>query len=447
MKKKLLLGALAAVWTAGLTGCKVENDYIFGDISTKRITDYIEACDAVLEEAPHGWKLVYFTDTTQYGAYTFLLDFKEGNRVDMRWDENADATNSSYSFNTSQGPVLNFDSYSLLHRLADPDPSVAGGKAGIGYKGEFEFVIQGVAPTRDTVYLFTKKEKVPVMFTRAAEADWARLDDCYTMARRFEVDYDSPFYRYMTVGGQNALVFYSQKLRMAYFAWEEGDGETVAIKMPWSLTPDGIRLARPITVGGVTFSEMTIGADMQLRLLNASEEGTFFRTGGYTDRCLLRFPGSVEASRRIDGFNLMEYGRGLSQMIDEAEGHGSEDFRFYWNLGGQAAGEVYLQTTGGVAKYAGLYVPNVVDDGVGDQVVFDIADATGRTVVEGAVNNDDNLWFMSYYRYDQINRGTMGRHFLDPDGFTVIDFGGQFLMVRNGNNMAWALYSTKEGLN
>lgn len=444
IKKILFLGVLVSA--VCMTGCKVTNDYIFDDISTQRITDYIEACNEVLGEAPHGWKLVYYPDTTQYGAYTFLMKFKEDNRVDMRWDGNDDATESSYSFNSSQGPVLNFDTYSLLHRLADPDPNVAGGKAGIGYKGEFEFVIREVAPTKDTIYFLTKKEKIPVAFTHAKQEDWDRLDECYTMANRFEVNYDAPFYHYLQIGDKVAFLFYSQKLRMAYIAYEEGAGRTVALKLPWALTPDGIRLSKPVTFAGVTFSELTIGSDLKLRLLNASQEGAFFRAAEYTDKCLLRFPGSVEASKKVDGFNLVEYGRGMSQMIDEAVRHNSHDYRFYWNLSGQAAGEVYLKAAGGMAKYAGLYVSDIVDDGVGDQVVFSIADAAGRTVIDGAVNNTDNMWFGGYYRYDLINKGAMGRHFLDEGGFTVIDFGEQMIMVRNGNNMAWALYSKKEGL-
>lgn len=453
---------MPALW---MTGCEVKNDYIFEDISTHRITEYIEACDAVLEEAPSGWKFVYYPDTSQYGGYTFLMKFKENNRVEMQWDGSDEVTESAYSFNASQGPVLSFDTYSLLHLLSDPNPAAAGGKAGLGYKGEFEFVIDRVAESGDTVYLHTKNGKLPVFIAHATETDWNRLDECQAVVRNFQIDYesDTKFYRYLELNGQAALIFYSLKLRMAYFAYPESGAKTVAMKLPWALTPDGIRFNRPVTFAGVTFSGLTateVGEGMQLGLLDASSGhgATFVRADSTREVCRFRFPGSVASSRRTEGFNLIEYGSGMSSMVREAEGYGSQDFRFYWNFSGQAAGEVYLQTAGGVAKYAGLYVTNVadipnvdtddrIDYSTGDQVVFTIADAAGRTVVSGAVNNDDNMWFMRYYRYDLLNNGLMGRHFLDTKGFTVIDFGGQFVMVRNSDNRAWGLYSPKEGRN
>ncbi len=284
-----------------LGGCKIVDDAVFDDISTQRITDYIEACDAVLGEAPAGWKLVYYPDDTQYGAYTFLMEFnKETNEVLMLWDGSAHYSESTYSFNTSRGPVLNFDTYSVLHLLADPNPDVAGGKAGIGYNGEYEFAIKGVSDDKDEIYLETKKGRLPVTLVHADPEDWDSLSECIEMQERFvENQADNQrFYRYLEIDGQSALFFYSPTMRMAYIAYAESETETAALKIPYRITSEGIRFNEKVTFAGVTFEGFSIDEGGILSLLDPSSDAavTFTGAASNTERCRLKFWGSVESS-------------------------------------------------------------------------------------------------------------------------------------------------------
>jgi hypothetical protein len=424
---------MASLWT----GCTVTTDYLFDELSTHRITQYVEACDKVLKEWSEGWKMVYYPDTSQYGAYTFLIDFQEGGRVKMAWDGDKDTTESAYGFNTSQGPILAFTTYSLLHKLADPDPSVFGGAAGVGLEGEYEFIIKEV--TDERIDLVTRQKKRPVSLVRATRDEWDQLDDNRVIVNRFEVDRELPFYQYIEVGGQKACFLYSQKLRMAYLAYPEGD-QTIVARLPWESTPTSIRFIRPVTLGGITFSEVTMNANKQLRIADVpGTTGRFYRTTGRADRCELRFPGAVEASRKHDAYNLVERGVELDYLTPP--GHGIEYFRFYWNLVGYAAGELYIRNgngeTGiqGIALMAGLYTSNIVEDGIGDQVTF-VQHTNSQS--SGAIGFELNNWFGIVYF-----RGTLSGYMANASGFTVIPFGDQFYMIRNSDNRQWALYSRK----
>ncbi|MDR1274688.1 MAG: DUF4302 domain-containing protein [Odoribacteraceae bacterium] len=429
MKKAIIVTMIgfATLWT----GCSVTTDYLFDELSTHRITQYIEDCDKVLKEWPDGWKMVYYPDTSQYGAYTFLLDFNEEGRVKMAWDGDKDTTESAYAFNTSQGPVLAFTTYSLLHKLSDPDPSVFGGAAGVGFEGEYEFIIREV--TDERIELVTRQRKRPVTLVRATRAEWDQLDENREIVSRFAVDRELPFYQYIEVGGQKACFLYSQKLRMAYLAYPEGD-RTVTYRLPWESTPTSIRFVRPVTLGGVTFSEVTMNASKQLRIADVpGTTGRFYRTANSGARCELRFPGAVRASQKNDAYNLVERGVALDFLVPP--NHGIEYFRFYWNLVGYAAGELYIRNTQGIALMAGLYVSDIVADGIGDQVTFV---RHPSTQLSGAIDQELNLWFGVTYAFR-----TLTGYMTDASGFTIIPFGDQFYMIRNVDNRQWALYSRK----
>ena len=72
-------------WALIALACSVDNDYIFDDISTHRLNQFIDECNEELVTAEHGWKFVYYPDTTQYGGFTFLMRFSaEGRCMEVR---------------------------------------------------------------------------------------------------------------------------------------------------------------------------------------------------------------------------------------------------------------------------------------------------------------------------------------------------------------------------
>lgn len=424
----ILIGMLTFV-----AGCEVKNDYVFDDISTHRITKYIEECEAVLQKAPHGWKLVYYPDTSQYGAFTFLMKFHDGNRVKMEWDGDDEMTESNYAFNTSQGPILSFGTYSLLHKLADPTPDVIGGKPGLGFGGEYEFLIQNVGEQK--IEFLTKKKKRKVILEWATEEDWVNMGKNREMVQRFAIDPNAPLYHYLEIGNQLACFLYSQKMRMAYIIYPDGNS-IKAQRLPWSSTPHGIRFDESVTFAGTTFSEVTVDAGGVMSIADADEKGHFFRAASKEEACRVRYPGSVVASKEYDGFNLVECGKGFEVLIPRDRG--VEEFRFYWNLAGYAGVELYMRRETGIATYAALYPHTVVDDGIGDQIVFTVPDFP-KYELGGATTNEDYTWFG--FAYDKILEPLL----VTPEGLTVLAFGKQTFIVKNGDSTVWGLCSAKEG--
>ena len=186
MKKLIYLWLLASVLLA--VAC-TDDDDVFSEESGVRLQAVIDECNTTLRGAENGWKMVYYPKVESYGGYTFLFKFGAKNRVQMISDfDMSEDTDYSYNFNTSESVVLTFDSYSPLHRLADPQypaPDYSN-KKGYGVEGDFEFVVKKV--TADTLYLVGKKNRVEVLLTKATGEDWllvsmmAEMSSCFALS-------------------------------------------------------------------------------------------------------------------------------------------------------------------------------------------------------------------------------------------------------------------------
>ena len=147
MKKMRKYGwgmVMPVVWAACVLGsCKNEVDDVFDQDATSRIEAAITECDNMLQSSEYGWRFDYTPANS--AMVNFVMRFKDG-RVTM---ENAEGetSESTYKIANAEGPVLSFDTYSILHDLADPSEY----PLGTGKGGEFEFVVCQV--TEDTIYV------------------------------------------------------------------------------------------------------------------------------------------------------------------------------------------------------------------------------------------------------------------------------------------------------
>ena len=440
--KRVLLMIMG--WTLLAYACSVDNDYVFEDISTHRLNQFIDECDATLLASEYGWKFIYNPDTSQYGAYTFLMKFEEGKRVKMisDFDEAGDTTYSSYSYNASLGPVLNFSTYSLLHLLADPAPEAAGGRAGLGFGGEYEFLIVGVED--DCISLLGKKNKWSANLVKATAEDWENMPKWRDAIGQFYIDPNQPFYNYLTMGNDTAFFYYSPKLRMAYLTYAK-DGETVAERLPVHSSVNGIAFQEPVTFGGQTFSEVAFDRETySYRIVDEGVTGHFFRAQSDTERCLLHFPDAVNLAKKWDAFSFVEGGAAVTtggKYDLMPEGRGIQEFRFYWDNQGECAGQLYLRET---AESTLLTMTRLMHDWPGegsesDQVVFEWL---SRTIIPVAPSFNTQWWFSAEFAGNQDSGGgPMTNFFCDEDGLTIIPVGEQFYMVQNADNLAWCLFT------
>lgn len=431
---------IMGLWLA-MSACSVENDYIFDDISTARLNQYIDECDEVLLGSEHGWKMVYYPDTVHYGGYTFLMKFsdKKGKRVEMVSDLKDTVTLSSYSYNASLGPVLNFDTYSLLHLLADPNPSAFGGNAGLGYNAEFEFLISKVE--QDKILLLGKKNKRATHLVRATPQDWEDIEAQRKMIADFSTflpeTKTQPFYHYLRVGNDTAFCYYSPKLRMAYLTYAEGD-RTVALSLPSYSTTRGIRFNTPVSFGGQTISELAFdAATRKMSVLDEGANAECFWAANVKDSCLLDFPGAVKMVQGYsDAFSLIERGYNLrngSMKLDYRDD--IQDYRWHWNLAGCPAFEVYIKNEeqGLNCTMGDLYdKDSIALDNVGDRIFLKQLNPNSKH------SGNVDVFLTSAFSFGY--RNTLQR-WLTKTGMMMIPVGGQFYMIKNDDNLAWALFS------
>jgi len=119
----------------------------------ERLGATLESYEQLLSGAQHGWKAHLYP--AGGGGYGFLFRFNDQNRVtmlaDISTETGSSAKESSYRLKAALLPSLYFDTYSYIHLLADPDPSVNGGEPGWGRYSDFEFAFVSVSP--DTIRL------------------------------------------------------------------------------------------------------------------------------------------------------------------------------------------------------------------------------------------------------------------------------------------------------
>jgi len=113
----------------------------------ERINERMDEYQRYLSSSEHGWKAYLLTKSGLQKNFTFKFDDK--NRV---WttleDDVTDTEQSSYRLKYLQRPSLLFDTYSLLHKLADPNPEVYNGEWAEGMKSDFEFAFMNATADR-----------------------------------------------------------------------------------------------------------------------------------------------------------------------------------------------------------------------------------------------------------------------------------------------------------
>ncbi|GHV56081.1 hypothetical protein FACS1894182_01920 [Bacteroidia bacterium] len=132
MKKYLYLILCASLFAA----CSSDDDRIFSESSAVRGDKFVAECNSILKASAQGWKMVYAPDTTltNSGTYTFLMKFRDNNRVEMASEFAKEVLTSSYRVDMSQSAMLVFDTQNYIHELA-----YANNNPPYGLTGDFEF--------------------------------------------------------------------------------------------------------------------------------------------------------------------------------------------------------------------------------------------------------------------------------------------------------------------
>ncbi|HIB8181841.1 TPA: DUF4302 domain-containing protein [Elizabethkingia anophelis] len=254
----LLLLAMLLFW-----GCNSNRDSEnFAQTPSERIAQTKSELRNILTSSKDGWKMIYFTDNSEFGGYTHLMSFTPDGKVTMASDFNRDALTASvsdYEIQSSYAPNLVFTTKNKIHLLSDSDNS-PGSQAGAGYKGDFEFVYQKTDEKGDIIFR-TARSNTLIIFTKATADDWANLHkNLDTEGNAFSPNPDTtPYFSFMKIkNGDNVLNYtfsYSQEKRFLTLE-KQNATDDFSVKYSVGLKENSITLSPAMKIGNEEISEL-----------------------------------------------------------------------------------------------------------------------------------------------------------------------------------------------
>ena len=281
--KKILLYLLLALPAVLFQSCVSDQEDIFDKPSSERISDFIAAVQDTLSNATYGWELDYYPESHQvYGGFVYGLKF-DRDQVTASFETNPDVTKSSlYSMKKDMGPVISFDSHNpFLHFFSTPAEGLYE-----GYEGDFEFVVDSLGS--DVIKVHGKRSQNTMYLRKLKEDPKAYVNKVVSMGDSFNL-----YASVGTIGGLEANVFFDVENHQLVIS--SADAEYASA---YAYTDKGLRLFKPLTIGGVTVSELTYddskltlkaeGVDLSIGVQNPNSITSVIGSIGSDDESLSR---------------------------------------------------------------------------------------------------------------------------------------------------------------
>ena len=258
--------------SSALLSCVHEEERIFEDSASARITKYLEEFQKVLVSAPNGWVMYYYPNgpgesrkTQTIGGFVYTLTFT--NEEVTAWTELFDGPSTSlYSLSTDDGPILYFDTFNYnLYYFATPAGTsgniygLKGDKYYKAHQGDIGFRVQGYSSERielrgkrsgNTYMMYPLPSSTTPEEFATQSAEMANDFGISTFIGKF--------------GGQDALFFINLNNRQislktgSFGTADDPESFTAESQkdIAFAYIPNGIKLYKPVTVAGVEFDEL-----------------------------------------------------------------------------------------------------------------------------------------------------------------------------------------------
>lgn len=262
MKKKNILALLLlALPVLMLTSCLKDQDELFEQSASKRLSEYLENTKKTLTSAQYGWILNYYPDRDlSYGGFVYTVKFKD-ETVEARCelDDPSNMIESTYTLCNEDGPVILFDTYNeYLHYFTTPSGSSgAGGYE--AYDGDHMLMILDVAADGKTIKLKgTRSGNIMYMYQLEEDAETY-------LNKVLAVEDALPFSKYeLEIGGKSAIVRVSSSNIFTFYTEDE------EIYAPGVFTPNGLIFNEPVELYGKTIEGVTANGDKIVATNDAS---------------------------------------------------------------------------------------------------------------------------------------------------------------------------------
>ena len=254
--------------SATLLSCVHDEERIFEDSASARISKYLSEAQKTLVDAPNGWVMYYYPNgpgkernSQEIGGFVYTLTFTETEVT--AWTEIFEGSSTSlYSMSTDDGPILNFDVFNYnLYYFATPSGSaenIYGLKGGTYYKahqGDIGFKI--LSYSADKIVLRGKRSgNYYMMYPLPASTSPEEFAvQSAQMAEDFGVStFEGKF------AGKDAQFFVNLNNRQIELKVGSGSGENFEAEetknVAFAYIPNGIKFYKSVTLAGVEFDEL-----------------------------------------------------------------------------------------------------------------------------------------------------------------------------------------------
>lgn len=239
MPMKWLCATFVVLHFSAFTSCSSEVDDYFSEPASKRLANTMEKAAQILQSAEYGWEFEYYPGAAlEYGGIIYIVKFDK-QQATVGCSLIPDSTYTSYyKLTNDNGPVLSFDTYNpLLHYFATPSSEEYEAKG-----GDFEFVIDNI--TDDVISLYGKKTR-NTMFLRRLKTS----PDGYA---RKTVDVFDHFAD--SIHGNIGTATVHGKCNPVNRTISMSAGSST-FSVHYAYTDRGIRLYRPLQIGGVSVQD------------------------------------------------------------------------------------------------------------------------------------------------------------------------------------------------
>lgn len=228
--------------TVLFSSCKDNN--VFDETPITRIKKELKVYDELLKSDGGIWRVAY----KPLDADSTIFIFKFKNECDVVMFENEKSSESTFNLNFGQGPVLSFDTYSILHYYSDPD--VFNNDVTLG--GDYEFVLH--SRTDDRIVAVGKKNRTEFVMTRVNDGEENRARLQLRLNPDFKKGY-SIFFALKTKSGRLADFTLSEDQESAILRYKSGT-QPMEFISKLNFTADGFLFDTPFTIDGESISKL-----------------------------------------------------------------------------------------------------------------------------------------------------------------------------------------------
>lgn len=261
----------------GLSACKKNDPDYFGKTPTERSSEALSKYQAQLTNAPNGWKAILYPSGG--GVYLFSIKFEADNKVSMLSDIDAETSTTSketaYSIKQLQAPSLVFDTYSYIHLLSDPDPSVFGGNVGAGYSSDFEFSFDKM--NGDSVTLIGNRNGSKLTLVKAATAAEYTTFTTGTTAVFDQLSTIRTYFKRVTIGTTACELNIDKGNKILTFSYLDASNNFKAVSSGFYVdgSTNTMIFINPFVIGTTTIATIkAIVGDAGNHTINAAVNGT-----------------------------------------------------------------------------------------------------------------------------------------------------------------------------